>query len=140
MYIQRYTKDDRMISEKIRIECHNLKLEFTVAEAKFTHVSLGNVKVQLLDVAALLHNVLFPIENLNCSRRLDNALDGTGIKYVHQLASYKRLELLKLKNFGRRAAFESEYLLEEFKLTLGMSPGAIISTLIEYNSKKSKKE
>jgi RNA polymerase sigma factor (sigma-70 family) len=61
-----------------------------------------------------------PIDELELSVRAHNCLKAANIKTLGELAQLQEYELLKFRNFGRKALNELSYLLEEHNLEFGM--------------------
>ena len=64
------------------------------------------------------------VEELELSVRTANCLQNENIHWIGELVQKTELELLKVKNFGRKSLTEIEMILKDMGLQLGMSlPG-----------------
>jgi len=63
---------------------------------------------------------LRPVERLPISVRTSYGLRNADIKYVGELVQCSEVELLEIKNFGRKSLNEVKTILAEMGLSLGM--------------------
>jgi len=61
-----------------------------------------------------------PVAELELSVRAANVLEVAGIKTVRELVTKTELEILKYRNFGRKALNELKDVLQEMGLSFGM--------------------
>ena len=59
------------------------------------------------------------IEDLELHVRTANCLYNAGIVYLHELLKKSEVDLLKMKNFGRKSLNEIKEVLEEYNCKLG---------------------
>lgn len=67
------------------------------------------------------------IVDMKLTTRSLNCLRAADIKTLGQLVSYKRSDLLKIRNFGRKSFDELEGLIESLGLSWGMDVGAVLA-------------
>ena len=79
-----------------------------------------NVQELVADAYDLIPNFSQPIDFLDLSVRTRNCLFNAGLKTVGDLIQKSEIDLLKLKNFGRKCLNEAKEVLAIYKLRLGM--------------------
>lgn len=113
--------------ESQRLRTKELEAQLGMKETIGDGMSLvpGYTKVQLAKTLAT------PLANCNLTVRTLNCMKATDIETVGDLVKYTKVDLLKLRNLGKKSLRELDELLDSMNLTFGMDVERIIDAQIE---------
>ena len=104
------------ISYSATVLMDHLRLVEAIAKPEVLEVT-EKISEEIIKIRNLLN---LTIDEMELSVRSHNCLQAAGIKYIYELVSKEKSEMLKYKNFGRKSLTELVEKLDEMGISFGM--------------------
>ncbi|MCX6744735.1 MAG: hypothetical protein NTX82_04390 [Candidatus Parcubacteria bacterium] len=105
---------------KFKRDCQDVQAQLKPPAVKQSLAAPLNLKEFLTGACDLIPDAQRDIEELEFSNRTSNCLKNLGVQTLGQLVQKTELDLMRVKNFGRKSLNEVKEILEVYGLHLGM--------------------